>query len=212
VRNAPFRLIGASFAVAMLLAAAALLVCGNNTHGVTVALRLTGRWSFLLFWMAYTGRGISRLLSLVTITVREASFLHRGRAFGLAFAAAHLVHLGLVAWLYWISETAPVPLSVLVFFLIGAAWTYLLAAVSLGGSGRLFGDQAWWIVREAGMNYILLAFARDLVPPVLRSDVLHQRAVWLVLYVPFAIMCGFAPLLRYGPIMWARRWAGKVPG
>jgi hypothetical protein len=84
--------------------------------------------------------------------------------------------------------------------------------VSLGGSGRIFGDQAWWIVREAGMNYILLAFAHDLVPPVLRSDVLHQRAAWLVLYVPFAIMCGLAPLLRYAPIMWAWRWAGKVPG
>jgi hypothetical protein len=59
-----------------------------------VALRMTARWSFLLFWVAYAGGALATLFGPAL-----APLSGRGREFGLAFAAAHLVHIGLVIWL-----------------------------------------------------------------------------------------------------------------
>ena len=128
---------------------------------------------------------------------RSPRWQRRGREFGLAFAAAHLVHLGLVVWLYRVSGHVPLSGSmfVFVFFTIGIVWTYLLAALSFGGLSRALGPRPWRLLRFLGMNYILLAFARDFVPPVIHSGIVHQEFWQSVSYAPFAAMSVAAPLL-----------------
>jgi hypothetical protein len=66
-----------------------------------LALELTARWSFLLFWLAYAGNAVAILFG---------AQLAAGREFGLAFASAHLVHIGLVVWLFhtWDARRCPV--------------------------------------------------------------------------------------------------------
>src|ERR1700733_15370491 len=62
-------------------------------HRLNMALRAAARWSFLWFCLATYGGALTILFS--------SSFrglAQRGRDFGLAFAAAHLAHLGLVVW------------------------------------------------------------------------------------------------------------------
>src|SRR5271166_5661499 len=84
---------GSAFAANAVLAAIVLAVFGAGKLGTGHALQITARFSFLLFWLAYASGGLALLIG------PTAEFLRRhGRDFGLAFASAHLVHLGLVVW------------------------------------------------------------------------------------------------------------------
>ena len=84
-----------AFCIALALAIAVLAVFGANERGITTALRLTARWSFLLFFAAYVGGAVFAVFG------PTFSFLARHqRQFGLSFASAHLVHIGLALWLY----------------------------------------------------------------------------------------------------------------
>jgi hypothetical protein len=181
---------GAAFGVAVVLAATIVARAGADADSIAEALRLTARWSFLLFWMAYAGGAMAVLFGPVF-----APLARRGREFGLAFASAHLVHIGLVVWLYRILHHAPLTGALLVFFMAGIFWTYLLAALSFGRLKEALGPVGWRVVRIAGMNYILVAFAYDFVLSVVHSGILHQGTRYLVEYVPFAAMCVCGPVL-----------------
>ena len=86
------------FVVAFALAATAFAIFGIGERGTTIALRLTARWSFVLFWLAYTGGPMARLFG-----PRLAGVARRGRDFGLAFASAQVVHVGVVVWIIYLT-------------------------------------------------------------------------------------------------------------
>jgi hypothetical protein len=189
-----------AFGVALALAVAVLALLGTGEKSIRVALRLTARWSFLLFLLAYSGRAMAKLFGPAL-----APLARRGREFGLAFASAHLIHIGLVIWLYQILARPPLSGSLFVFFAVGIFWTYLLAALSFGNLSRALGPTGWRLVRIAGLNYILLAFARDFVSAVVHPAVTHQELAHFVAYVPFAAMCVAAPLLNLAAAAHRRR-------
>jgi hypothetical protein len=181
---------GGAFAVALGLAASVLTVHGVDANGIGAALRLTARWSFLLFWMAYTGKALGVLFGPSCARIAK-----RSRDFGLAFAAAHIIHLGLVFGLYWITSRLPLPPGLFIFFGFGVFWTYLLAGLSFGGLANAMGPIAWRLIRLLGMNYILLAFANDFVLSVVHSGVTNLGISRFVEYVPFAALTAAAPVL-----------------
>ena len=82
-KSIPVLWMGVAFGVALGIAAAVLTLYGTDPKGLVAALRMTARWAFLLFWMAYIGGAMTTPLA------------RRGREFGLAYAAAMLVHVGL---------------------------------------------------------------------------------------------------------------------
>jgi hypothetical protein len=88
---------GSAFCAALGLAALALAALGPGEHGTVVALKVTARFSFLLFWLAYAAGAMTTLFGSAFEPLKR-----RGREFGLAFASAHLAHLGLVVWLTYI--------------------------------------------------------------------------------------------------------------
>jgi hypothetical protein len=199
-----------AFGMAIALAVAVLAVRGTDAKSIGAALRLTARWSFLLFWIAYTGGAMAALFGPAL-----APLARRGREFGLAFASAHLVHIGLVVWLYQISARPPLSGSLFVFFTIGIVWTYLLAALSFGGLSKALGPRRWRLVRILGMNYILLAFGYDFVPSAVDSGVVHQDVWRFVAYMPFAAMSVAAPLLSFAAAAhrwWGMRHVAEQPG
>ena len=183
---------GVAFGVALALTATVIAVVGSDANGTRVALKLTARWSFLLFWPAYVGGAMAVLFGPAPLPLAR-----RGRELGLAFAAAQLVHLGLVVWLYWITGRPPLSGWLFVFFAVGIGWTYLLAALSIEALSEALGPRRWRLLRVLGLNYILLAFARDFVLPAMHAGVAHQEVWRLVGYGPFAVMCVTAPLLRF---------------
>ena len=199
-KSAPGLWMGLAFGVALALAAAVLVVFGTGENSIRVALDVTARWSFLLFWMAYTGGAIAALLGPTF-----APWARRGREFGLAFASAHLVHIGLIVWLWWILGRVPLQGGLLIFFAIAIIWTYLLAALSYGRLSEALGLRLWRLLMFLGLNYILLAFARDFVLGTIYSWDAHRFFWQLVNYLPFASMCIAAPLLRFAASA-QRRW------
>jgi hypothetical protein len=178
---------GAAFGIALVIAVTVLAICGTGNAGIRLALELTARWSFLLFWLAYAGNAVAVLFGVDRLA-------GRGREFGLAFAAAHLVHIGLVIWLYQISLRPVLAPGLFVFFMLGLFWTYLLAGLSFGGV-KTIGPAAWRGIRFLGMNYILIAFGRDFVLPVIYPKPSQINPGHYLFYAPFLVLSIAAPLL-----------------
>jgi len=177
---------GVATGIALAMAAIVLGLNGPDNKSVRLALELTARWSFLLFFMAYAGNALAVLFGWEAVG-------GRARQFGLSFAAAHLVHVGLVIWLGTIMGKVPLTGGLLLFFLAGLFFTYLLAGLSFGGVRRL--GRAWPPLRFIGMNYILITFARDFILPVIHPKPTQYNVGHFLAYAPFAALSIAAPLL-----------------
>ena len=182
-RSTALWMVGA-FCAAMALAAAVLAALGAGERGTHVALQATARLSFVLFWPAYCAAALAQLFGPSFQPLQR-----RVREFGLAFAAAHLVHLGLVGWLTHIGD-AP-PRGTFVFFGIATLCTYSLALFSVGRLRRALGASGWWLLRIVGLNYIAFAFAVDF----LRLPA-SASAKYLLGYLPFVLLAVAGPMLR----------------
>ena len=139
---------------------------------------------FLWFLGAYTGGSLATLFGEAFLPLKQ-----RGREFGLAFAAALIVHLALVGWLCWVGRTP----SIDVFIRFGAAavFTFLLALFSIGTFHAVLRPKVWPPLRFIGMNYILYAFLFDFLQNPLQGGVKR-----IILYLPFTVMGITALLLR----------------
>ncbi len=140
-----------SFVVALALAAGALAALGGGDRGTAIGLKLTAMWAFLLFWPAYAGSAAASLSG-----PRFAGWARRGREFGLGFAAAMIVHVALVVWLYHIATE---PVGAMLFFWAGVACTCILALFSLPQLRAALGPRLWRLFCAAALNYIALVFA-----------------------------------------------------
>jgi hypothetical protein len=187
--------IGGAFGMALILAILVLAKEGSDAEGIKQALRATARWSFLFFWMAYAGGALAALFGRTFQALAV-----RGRQFGLAFASAHLVHAGLVLWLYQISVRPPVGTRTLVFFGVALFWTYLLALFSIPKLSGMLPSKVLRIVRTLGVEFIALAFLVDF-----RSNPFEGPALHVLAYLPFLALCAIGPVLRLVAFVRRRR-------
>jgi D-alanyl-lipoteichoic acid acyltransferase DltB (MBOAT superfamily) len=179
----------AAFLVGLVIVLAVRAGAGPGER-VVMALRATARWSFLLFWLASTGGALTTLFGS-----RFQALARRARDFGLAFASAHLVHLGVVAWVYYSSPDPPVR-STLVFFGIAAIWTYVLAILSIKRLSVRLNPRAWRTVRTLGVEYIGLAFLTDFAKHPFQGGVLDVAN-----YLPFLALAIAGPILRLAALV-----------
>ena len=177
----------------LFLAAMIFVARGAGVNGTETALAATARVTFLWFWVAYTGGPLTTLFGAAFLPLKQ-----HGRDFGIAFAAALLVHLSLVAWLCWID--APPKIGVFILFGAAAAFTFLLALFSFGNLHALLGPKWWLLFRTIGMNFILYAFFTDFM-----KDPLHGGIERVAEYLPFVMMTAAAPLLRLAAWVRTRR-------
>jgi hypothetical protein len=177
-----------AFGGGLALAGAVLAHYGTGPQGIGQAVRYTARWSFLFFWLSYTGGAMAILFGPAF-----AGLARRARALGLAFATALQVHIGLVIWLGVVIGQIPLQGGILLFFLAGLICTYLLVLLSFGIGTRNLG-RLWRPLLLLATTYILIAFGRDFVGGALYADVSH----WLLFveYVPFALLSLIAIPLR----------------
>jgi len=177
---------GAAFGAGVALALVILVSQGTGETGIETALRVTARWAFLFFWPAYAGSAMAALFGPPVQPMAQ-----RGREFGLAFASALLVHVGLIAWLYHISVRMPFSKSTLIIFGTGLFWTYVLTLLSIKRLSAILGARIWRIVRTLGMEYIALAFLLDFARNPFRGSLMN-----LVAYLPFLFLAVAGPALR----------------
>lgn len=162
------------------LAAGVLTFAGFDDDGLRIALQATARLMFLFFWLAYAGPAVEVLR-------------RRARGFGLAFAAALAVHLGLVGALVAIGD----PPDARTFVIFGSAATliYLAALFSLPRLQAALGARGWKFLRVAAMNGALAAFAIDFARVRFGSGLGNA-----VFYWPFIVLVLAAPVMR--PLAW----------
>jgi hypothetical protein len=182
---------GSAFTVAFALAVAVVGFKGVNPKGIATALQVTARWSFVLFWPAYTGSAMTALSGSAFKVISE-----RGREFGLAYASAHLVHVGLVAWLYRLSPQPPVSQASFLFFGVGIVCTYSLAVFSIGRLSGLLGAGLWRTLRMVALNYIAAAFFADFIVNPLQRGIEYWGILRILWYLPFAILVVVGPVMR----------------
>ena len=175
------------------LAVAVLAVSGIDPEGIRRSLRVTARFSFILFWCAYAGGSLA-----VLFNVHFRWMARQGRNFGLSFASAHSIHLLLVIWLYRLSPEPPISTQGAVFFSIGLLWMYLLVLFSVERLSRKLGPSLWRKLRLVGMEYIMLAFQSDFLLHALPANTKN-----LLLYAPFATLGVAGTALRI--VGWARK-------
>jgi hypothetical protein len=178
---------------ALALAGAVLADYGTGPVGIGQAVRYTARWSFLFFWLSYVGGAMAILFGPTF-----AGLARRARAFGLAFATALQVHIGLVVWLGVVIGQIPLQGGILWFFLIALFCTYLLVLLSFGIGMRNLG-RVWRPLLFLGTTYILIAFGRDFVLDA--PDQLTQHWPYFVEYVPFALLSLIAIPLRHAAFL-----------
>jgi hypothetical protein len=148
--------------------------------------------------------GIRRGALATLFGSRFLALARRGRDFELAFASAHLVHLGLVAWIYYASVILPAQ-STLIFFGVGAFWTYLLAILSISHVTAKLNPRFWRIVRTVGVEYIALAFLVDFAKNPFQGGVVN-----LIAYLPFLILAVAGPLLRLAAVVKRQSQMGRL--
>jgi hypothetical protein len=181
-----------SWMLAGFLIAVAAVVIGVAFFGeagarITLALRWTGRWSFLLFWLAYVGSAMATLFG-----PRFAGLARHGRELGLSFASAHLVHVGLILWLYHIATE---PIGAMVFFWGAVLCTYFLVLFSLPTLQSALGLRLWRICRTIALEYIALAFAEDFIFGPLHSGFSRSKLLFAIMLISGVIL-RFAAFVR----------------
>ena len=174
---------------ALTLAASVTIALGAKQSGIDAALAATARLMFLLFWPAYSGGALVALFGAVFQPLKQ-----HAREFGLAFASALLVHLGLVAVLCLIGAAPDA--ATFIFFGIGAAWAYVLALFSIPRLRLALGPRNWWLLSNVGMNYVAYAFIVDFLQQPLHGGVRH-----IIEYLPFAVLSLAGPGLRLAAYM-----------
>ena len=163
--------------IAFVVAATMLAIFGTGDRGTSIALRATARWSFLLFWLAYVGGALARLFG-----PRSNALAQQGRAMGLAFASAQLIHVALILWLFYLAAG---PGGDMLVFWAGILCTYLLALFSWPRLRDALGPRLWRILRTIAMEYIAYVFAVDFILIPLNE---HGVGGYPHSYVPFAVM------------------------
>jgi hypothetical protein len=180
---------GSAFCAALVLAIGVLSTLGVGERGVHAALAATARLHFLLFWLAYSATALVALFGPTLEPIKR-----HAREFGLAFASALLVHLGLVGLLCLIG---PAPeLFTFIFFGVGAAFAYLLALFSIPRLHRALGPKYWWVLSTVGMNYLAYAFFVDFLKEPLGGGVKH-----ILEYLPFIVLGIAGPSLRLAALV-----------
>lgn len=194
---------GGAYLGSLAIAGLALAALGAGGRGTTFGLQLTARWSYCFFILAYVGNPLTTLFGPAF-----QGLARRGRELGLAFASAHLTHLCLVVWLFYISPKPPVPASSVLFFGTAALLTYLLALFSIPTLQAKLPPALWWVLRTFGMDFIAIAFLRDFLHSSFSGSLLHRVA-----YLPFIAVGLMAVVLRIAAYARKahRRWVRSVP-
>jgi DMSO/TMAO reductase YedYZ heme-binding membrane subunit len=148
---------------------------GSTQEGALMATRLTARFSFPIFLVAWSA---SALAALFPGGWRSA-LLRRRRAVGLSFAAAHGVHFGfiLIAALVFQHKLNPVSVYVggFVYVLIAT-----MVATSNDASVKALGPARWRLLHTIGGIGIFLVFTNSYVGRLMTKPMLAWPALALI--------------------------------
>jgi DMSO/TMAO reductase YedYZ heme-binding membrane subunit len=170
----------------------ALAVHGADAEGLLYATRWTARLSVLLFATVFAARGLYRLAGPVALPL-----LTNRRGLGLAFAAAHLVHLGALSSWFAASGERPLPVTI-----VGGGLAYALivamALTSTDAAQRRMGR--WWKrLHLTGLWYVWLIFFQSYLGRALGGPERMAQGIYGVTLLLLALGLRLAPRLIRRP-------------
>jgi len=167
---------------------------GWTAESAGAAARYTARFSFPIFILAWSASALATLWPGEWRSV----MLHRRRAIGLSFAAAHFVHLAALLIAVFVFAAQPSAKTI-----YGGGATYVLIAVmaltSNNWSVRTLGPRNWKVLHTIGGLAIAIVFT------VSYLGRLEEKA-WLA--IPALTLLGVAMLLKL--FAWMKRRAPRA--
>ena len=176
MRTPTWTIVLAAAAGALALGFGFMLADGGWTReGVLSGTRITARWAFPWFVLAWSASSLAQ----VWPGGWRALLLRRRRAVGLGFAAIHFVHLGfIIAAVGQFGETRP-----LFVYLLGGGAYAMLAAMALtshDAAQRWMGMAGWRLLHSVGGWWIFLVFANSYAGRLATNPALAAPAVALI--------------------------------
>ncbi len=151
------RTVGALSLLLLVWVLSALLAASDPVQGIRMVIRLTARTSLVFFLVAFTA---SALVQIWRGPRTQWLLLHR-RAFGLAFAFSHAVHLTAIVAFARLDATGFAQQSSLGNMITGGiAYLFiaLMAATSWDGAVRWLGAWWWQLLHITGAYCIWVSF------------------------------------------------------
>jgi len=188
-----FVIIGAALLSWLAMVVAIILGVGD-LEPMSVALRTTARVSFIFFLGAF----VAAPLVQVTRSAFGRWLRANRRHLGIAFVAAHTVHMGMVAK-YLDANPGALPLPFLAGAIVLVVILYAMFATSFDVTARAIGPRAWKILHTTGIYLFAGVFSLAFIG----GSVSAAAPRWF--YLPFGVAMALAWLVRIAAWMRRRR-------
>ncbi|MFA5939333.1 MAG: hypothetical protein WC809_08255 [Sinimarinibacterium sp.] len=201
-------LVFALWGVAVALAVSVLAGAGSEYSGTWLNLKLTARWSFLIFLAVYVARPAHQLWR----TTFTKQLLARRRHLGIAFALAHYTHLTLIVYLFTLAAPGSMPMMstgqpMALVVPIGGSLAYVLLTAMVVTSFnapkdwmRRIHPKAWKTLHRVGIHYFMFIYTLDWI------EGLAIKTPWWF-YAPFLLASLAAIVVRAQAFRSTRRSA-----
>lgn len=160
-----------------------LQAAGFNDENLLLLLRLTARLAFFVYLVIFIARPLRQLLrnSLTLWLLKER------RSLGIAFAAMHTVHLGLIFTLHDMASLLERPIIGTLFGATAYALMYLMLLTSFNAPARALGPTKWRRLHKTGLYFIGFVFIATLLPEPGEPVYIMERA-WLTILTGGALV------------------------
>lgn len=187
-------ILGGVIVPASLAAIAYLWATDSSDDSLRLALRLTARLSYMMYLLVFVARPLRQLVA----GTATGWLLRERRSIGIAFAAMHSVHLGLIA--YRFSVVPGLEYAVIDAVFGGTAYLllYLMLITSFDAPARALGAKNWRLLHKIGLYYIGFIFVATLLPEA-GEPVYRLERTW------FVVLTGLALFIRLTAYFATRR-------
>ena len=158
--NKNFAIIFSIFAIAAAASAAFLWSAGNTDDNINWLLRQSARAAFLIYLVVF----IARPLRAFVVNDLSGWLLKNRRSLGVAFAATHIAHLGLIAYRFNVNPDITFSYVGSIPGMIAYTFIALMLITSFDGPTRAIGPKKWRVLHKTGLYYIGLIFTATLLP------------------------------------------------
>lgn len=178
-------IVGYATALVLVSVAASALAGTDPVEATRSVIRVTARFSLVLFLLAFTASALWRFWPNGWTRWQRAN----RRYLGVSFAASHFVHLGAIGMLDVLAPerlAADIPAITWIFGGLAYGFIAAMAATSFDRTAQLIGPRAWKALHTTGSYYIWLVFA----------NTYFMRAIATPEYIPPAALLIGALALR----------------
>lgn len=141
-------------------AAAYLAITGVGDENTGLALRVSGRFAFVVLLVVFAARPLQQLLK----TPWTAKLLRNRKQLGVTFAGIHTAHLGLILMHVNQSPDFAVSFENNLLGMFVYAFVFAMLITSFDGPACAIGKRPWKVLHKLGLFFLVAAFTQTQLP------------------------------------------------